>query len=91
MEVLLAWFERFLLSERGLGAGTGRGYVRHARWFLQARGAEDVSGLTARDVTAAVLCMAGSGVSASAARYFTCPSIATKHITMHTLRHYVDG
>ena len=71
-EVLLASFERYLLSERGLGAGTVGGYVRHARWFLQARGAEDVSGLTARDVTAAVLCMAGSGVSASAARYFVC-------------------
>lgn len=70
--VLLASFERYLLSERGLAAGTVRGYVRHARSFLDARDAEDVSGLCAAEVTEAVLRTAGRGVSVSAARYFVC-------------------
>lgn len=71
-EVLLVSFERYLLSERGLAVGTVRGYVRHARWFLQARGVEELSGLSAGDVIGAVLRMSDSGVSASAARYFGC-------------------
>jgi integrase/recombinase XerD len=36
-EVLLASFERYLLAERGLTVGTVRGYVRHARRFLDGR------------------------------------------------------
>ena len=35
-ELLLASFERFLVTERGLAAGTVRGYVTHARWFWTA-------------------------------------------------------
>jgi len=30
----LASFERYLLTERALAAGTVRGYVDHSRWFL---------------------------------------------------------
>ena len=33
-DALLASFERYLLAERGLAAGTARGYVRHAARFL---------------------------------------------------------
>ena len=33
-DALLASFERYLLAERGLAAGTVRGYVRHAARFL---------------------------------------------------------
>ena len=33
-DLLLASFERYLLAERGLAAGTVSGYVRHARRFL---------------------------------------------------------
>jgi len=55
-EILLASFERYLLTERGLTPGTVRGYVRHARGFLGGRSAASgVVGLTARDVTDAVL------------------------------------
>lgn len=35
MDLLLASFQRHLLSERGLVAGTVRGYVDHARRFLR--------------------------------------------------------
>ena len=34
-EVLLAGFGRYLAAERGLAAGTVRGYVGHARRFLE--------------------------------------------------------
>ena len=36
-EVLLAGFRRYLTAERGLAAGTVRGYVSHARRFLSPR------------------------------------------------------
>ena len=69
--VLLASFERYLLSERGLAAGTVRGYVRHARRFLD-ECAGGVSALSAAEVTGAVLRVVDSGVSVTAARYFVC-------------------
>jgi integrase/recombinase XerD len=34
IDLLLGSFERYLLAERGLAAGTVRSYVTHARWFL---------------------------------------------------------
>src|SRR6202171_1747017 len=68
-DALLASFERYLLTERGLAAGTARGYVRHAARFL--------AGLSPRglaDVTAADVAGAGRGestaVSVSATQYF---------------------
>lgn len=67
---LLASFERYLLVERGLAAGTVRGYLRHARRFLDGLASAELDGLTATDVTGAVLDKAGSGVSVSAAQYF---------------------
>ena len=42
----------------------------HARWFLQGLGREGVAGLSAADVTSAVLRKASSGVSVSAAQNF---------------------
>jgi integrase/recombinase XerD len=67
---LLARFERYLLVERGLAAGTVRGYVTHARRFLDGLASAELDGLTAADVAGAVLDKAGSGVSVSAAQYF---------------------
>jgi len=50
--LLLAAFERYLLTERGLAAGTVRGYVGHARWFLDGRAsAGGLAGLSAGEVT----------------------------------------
>jgi len=55
-EVLLVAFERYLLAERGLAAGTVRGYVRHARRFVVGLSPVDgLAELTAAQVTGAVL------------------------------------
>jgi site-specific recombinase XerD len=69
-DVVLAGFERFLLSERGLAAGTTRGYVRHARWFLDGLPSGGLSGLAAGEVSGAVLRRAASSVSVSTVQYF---------------------
>lgn len=69
-DLLLASFERHLLAERGLAAGTVRGYVTHARRFLDGLSAGGLAGLTPADVTGAVLREAESGVSVSATQYF---------------------
>ena len=70
VDLLLASFERYLVSERGLAKGTIVGYARHARWFLDGLGRDGVAGLSAGDVTGAVLRKASSGVSVSAAQNF---------------------
>lgn len=70
LDPLLASFERYLESERGLAAGTIVGYVWHARCFLEGLEREAVTGLSADDVTGAVLRTASSGVSVSAAQNF---------------------
>lgn len=70
IDLLLSSFERYLVSERGLAAGTMVGYVAHARWFLEGLGRDGVAGLVAAEVTGAVLRKAASGVSAAAAQYF---------------------
>lgn len=70
-DLLLASFECYLLTERGLAAGTASGYVTHARWFLEGLAAgRELAGLSAGEVTGAVLRKTASGVSVSAARYF---------------------
>jgi integrase/recombinase XerD len=69
-EMLLASFERYLLIERGLAAGTVRGYVRHADRFaggLSPGGG--LAGLTAGDVTEAVL-RESAAVSVATAQFF---------------------
>ena len=67
---LLASFERYLLAERGLAAGTVRGYVRHARRFVAGLGARRAgASVTAGEVTAAVL-RESAAVSVSATQYF---------------------
>jgi site-specific recombinase XerD len=68
--VLLLSFERYLVSERGLVPGTIVGYVSHARWFLEGLGSGGVAGVSAGEVTGAVLRKAASGVSVSAAQNF---------------------
>ncbi len=69
-EVLLARFERHLLTERALATGTVAGYARHARRFLDGlRSSDGLTGLTAREVTAAVL-RESAMVSASATQFF---------------------
>lgn len=71
-EVLVAAFAGYLRSERGLTAGTVRGYAQHARVFLDGLGADGLEGVAASDVTAAVVRRADCGVSVSATRYFVC-------------------
>jgi len=69
-DVLLASFERYLLTERGLVAGTVRGYVRHARRFVDGLSPSGgLARLTAAEVTAAVL-RESAAVSVSAAQFF---------------------
>lgn len=71
-DVLLACFERYLLSERGLAAGTVRGYVAHARRFLDGLSTDDgLGGLTAGEVTGAVL-RESAAVSVGATQFFVC-------------------
>jgi integrase/recombinase XerD len=70
-DLLLASFERYLLVERGLVAGTVRGYVAHARGFLDGLASGGgLAGVTAGEVSGAVLRRAASGVSVSATQYF---------------------
>jgi len=70
-DLLLASFERYLLMERGLAAGTVAGYVTHARQFLDGRApGRELAGLTAGEATGAVLRKATSGASVSTAQYF---------------------
>jgi integrase/recombinase XerD len=70
IDLTLASFERYLLSERGLATGTVVGYVAHARRFLDglATGVDGLAELSASEVTGAVLREATSGVSVSAAQ-----------------------
>lgn len=69
-EVLLGCFERYLLSERGLAPGTVVGYVAHARRFFDGLSGSGMSGVTAAEVTAAVLRVAGSGWAVSTTQNF---------------------
>jgi integrase/recombinase XerD len=69
MDLLLASFQRHLLSERGLVAGTVRGYVDHARRFLRGLPSGDLTSVSAADVTASVLRKSTMG-SVSAAQNF---------------------
>jgi len=69
-EVVLASFERYLLAERALATGTVRGYVSHARRFLEGLpGGGELAGVTAADVIGAVL-RESAAVSVSAAQFF---------------------
>jgi site-specific recombinase XerD len=68
-EALLALFERYLLTERGLAVGTARGYVRHGARFLAGLSPRAIADVTAADVTAAVLRESAS-VSVSATQNF---------------------
>lgn len=69
-QALLCSFERYLLVERALAAGTVRGYVGHARTFLgglpPGRVVEEV---TAADVTTALRRVAGAVSVAAAQNY----------------------
>ena len=70
-DLLLVSFERYLCAERGLASGTVRGYVGHAAWFLDGLGSGGgLAGLSASEVTGAVLRKATSEVSVSATQYF---------------------
>jgi integrase/recombinase XerD len=70
VEALLGRFERHLLAERGLAAGTVGGYVGHARSFLDGLAPDQgLAALTAAEVTRAVLRTSGM-VSVSATQNF---------------------
>lgn len=64
-----ALFEHYLLEERGLAAGTVRGYVDHARRFLDGLGEAGLKGLGPSAVTDALLRESRS-VSVSATQNF---------------------
>ena len=66
---LLAAFERHLLGERGLAASTASAHVARARRFLAGQRGGGLTGLTAADVTRAVLAETEM-VSAGSAQYF---------------------
>ena len=69
-DVLLACFERYLVAERGLAAGTVVLYLASARGFVDGLAPDrGLAELAAGDVTAAVL-HASEAVSVSAARNF---------------------
>jgi integrase/recombinase XerD len=68
-EALMASFRDYLLSERGLSAGTVRGYVDRARRFVAGLPAGGVAHVTAGVVTAAVL-RESAAVSVSATQNF---------------------
>ncbi|OHV63246.1 hypothetical protein BCD48_38340 [Pseudofrankia sp. BMG5.36] len=69
-DVLVASFEGYLASERGLAAGTIEGYGGHARRFLEAfTPPGGLAALSARQVTAAVL-TESARVGASATRFY---------------------
>jgi site-specific recombinase XerD len=54
-EALMGSFERYLLSERGLSAGTVRGYVERATRFVGGLADGGLANVTPAEVTAAVL------------------------------------
>ena len=68
-ERLLAAFERHLLCERALTGSTAAAYVAYARRFLAGWAGRRLDGVTAADVSGAVLAEA-EAVSASSAQYF---------------------
>ena len=72
IDLLLGSFERYLLAERALAAGTVVGYSSHARVFVDGlpAGPGGLARVTAGDVTAAVRRRANSGVSVSATPFF---------------------
>jgi len=61
VETLLAAYESYLLTEGALAASTAQAYVLRARRFLTRRPEVSLAGLTAGDVSAAVLAEAGAG------------------------------
>lgn len=68
-EVLLAGYEQYLFAERGLAAGTVRGYVAHASRFLDGLAPVELADVTAGEVVAAVLGESAT-VSVSATQNF---------------------
>jgi hypothetical protein len=69
-EMLMARFGRYLRDERALSASTAGLYLKRARRFLDRCAADgDVAGLTAGQVTEAVLAECGA-VSTGSAQYF---------------------
>ena len=67
-DALLASFERYLLAERGLAAGTVAGYLDQARRFLAGLTA-GLAEVTSAEVSAAVLRVSAS-VSVGSVQYF---------------------
>ncbi len=68
-EALMDSFGRYLLSERGLSAGTVRGYVAHARRFVAGLAPGGLRHVTPAEVTTAVLDRSAT-VSVSATQNF---------------------
>lgn len=69
VEVLLDGFVAYLRSERGVTALTVEAYVSDVRRFLARRGGSDLSGLTAAEVSNALLSQVADRSPASVQRY----------------------
>jgi integrase/recombinase XerD len=65
-ELLLSSFERYLLVERGLAAGTVVGYLAHAERFLASLPAGGLPEISAAEVSQAVLRVSASVAAATA-------------------------
>lgn len=71
-DALLLSFERYLLTERGLAQCTAAAYVARARRFRDGvSAAEGLAGVTAGDVTGAVL-RESEALSVGSAQFFVC-------------------
>lgn len=70
-ELLLSSFERYLLVERGLAAGTVAGYLAHAERFLAGLPADGLSEISAAEVSQAVLRVSASVAAATAQNFIS--------------------
>lgn len=89
MQDILVAFDRYLLGERALGAGTARGYVDHARRFLEELPLAELATVTAREVVESVL-RESVAVSVSATQNYVAGLRAFLRFSFATGRMPVD-
>ena len=70
-QLLLLSFERYLLAERGLAAGTVTGYLAHAGRFLDGLPAGGLAQVSAAEVSQAVLRVSASAAAATTQNFIS--------------------
>ncbi len=70
-QLLLLSFERYLLAERGLAAGTVTGYLAHAGHFLDGLPAGGLAQISAAEVSQAVLRVSASAAAATTQNFIS--------------------